>query len=75
MKELARARLRVPRTIWVAWCHTCRSWLDETESAPHSIDMALNEYPEHFDPGSDPPCRVEVIPFRADRANAKPVKA
>lgn len=74
-------KLQVPRTIWVGWCHTCGAWLDETEAAKYSIDLVLHEHPEHFDPEhvyatpemAGRPCHVEVIPFRADRKNARAV--
>jgi hypothetical protein len=72
--------MNVPRTIWVVWCHTCSMWLDETESADASARLAVDEHPDHLDHVSQREeglkrCRVEVIPFRADRKAALRVVA
>lgn len=65
-------RLRLPKTIWIAWCQTCASWLDETEAAKYSANLARDEHPEHFSPHD--PHDVEVIPYRLDRRAARKVK-
>ena len=64
--------MRIPKTIWVAWCRTCGEWLDETESAKSSAELAINEHYDHFNAIE---CRVDVIPFRRDLAKACRVRA
>jgi len=68
--------VNVPRTIWLAWCHTCGMWLDETEGADYSARLVLDEHPDHLmhEEGVKR-CRVEVIPFRVDRKAALRVVA
>ena len=72
--------MNVPRAIWVAYCHTCKAWLDETEAADASARLVLDEHPDHLDHVTqrelgEKRCRVEVIPFRADRKAALRVVA
>lgn len=76
--------MKVPKTIWVGWCHTCGHWLDETETARSASDLVRSEHPEHLKPGhpwldradsEERPCVVEVIPFRVDRKAARRVRS
>jgi hypothetical protein len=72
--------MKVPRTIWVAWCHTCDHWLDETEDARSSANLVVDEHPDHLAVDTQREeghrrCRVEVIPFRVDRSSAMRVRA
>lgn len=54
-------KLSVPKTVWLAFCRTCGSWLDEDTSAEYAADLARDEHPEHFE--DEHVHDVRVIPF------------
>lgn len=63
-------KLRLPKTIWIAWCSTCPISSAANIAAESSHASASSALLVKCNPHD-----VEVIPYRLDRRAARKVKA